>query len=72
VSKQEDEILRQLQDGAWRYGLDLVKASQWRLARGTVYIHLSRLEDEGVIESEADETPVGQLPRRRYRLRVAR
>lgn len=44
-------------------GLDIVKASGGVVSRGTVYINLMRLEEDGVVTSE----PVGD-GRRRYRL----
>lgn len=54
----------------WMYGLDIVKASDGRVKRGTVYVHLQRLEDAGFVASkQEDETPVYiGIPRRLYRL----
>lgn len=55
------------------YGLELVKASDGRLHRGTVYVYLQRLEDAGwVLSSEepaAEVQPHVGIPRRLYRLR---
>lgn len=47
--KKEAKILELLDDGEWWYGLDLVKQSDGVLGRGTVYCHLSRLTDEGLV-----------------------
>lgn len=68
----EATILELLEYGP-SYGLDLVNNSGGRLHRGTVYVHLHRLEERGVIRSwEDDRTEVmvqrGQLPRRMYEL----
>ncbi|MDT3399431.1 helix-turn-helix transcriptional regulator [Streptomyces sp. B1866] len=61
---------------ASRYGYELMKAA--KLASGTLYPMLARLQDEGLVTS-AWETPeeAGQRPRRYYQLtgegvRVAR
>ena len=52
------------------YGLDLVKRSDGRLKRGTVYVTLQRMEEKGFItsrlEDEVDER-IG-APRRLYKL----
>jgi DNA-binding PadR family transcriptional regulator len=61
------ELLRQ--DERWWYGLDLVQASGRRLKRGSIYIHLSWLIDDGLVESrkENDEEfkpSHSRLPRR--------
>lgn len=65
------EIMRQLADGDWHYGLDLIEASNGRLGRGTVYIHLSRLEDLELVESRFEPPQrEGHLPRRLYRMSI--
>lgn len=56
------------------YGLDLVKDSKGILSRGSVYVLLSQLQDEGVVE-KLDADPVWGLKknvneRARYRLKV--
>lgn len=65
-------VLRLLTDGPM-LGLDLVRESKGVLSRGTVYVLLARLEDEGLIES----WPIAQrlrfhgetVPRRVYGLK---
>jgi DNA-binding PadR family transcriptional regulator len=48
------------------YGLEMVKASR-RLARGTVYVLLSRMEEKGYITSrQLKEDNVSGMPRRLY------
>lgn len=65
------EIMRQLADGDWHYGLDLVAASNGRLGKGTVYIHLARLEDLELVESRFEPPQrAGHLPRRLYRVSI--
>jgi len=49
------------------YGLDLIKLSGGRLS-GTVYVTLSRMEEEGLIHSEEIEMRGQALPRRCYRI----
>jgi PadR family transcriptional regulator, regulatory protein PadR len=54
---------------ARQYGYDLMKAA--RLASGTLYPMLARLEDEGLVSSEWEPPPAdagGRPPRRYYRL----
>ncbi len=50
------------------YGLEMVRASG-KLKRGTVYVTLSRMTDDGLVESEtvASEHESG-LPRPKYRV----
>ena len=52
------------------YGLALVKASDGKLKRGTVYVTLGRMVDKGLIEDRVeDATPdyIG-IPRRLYKV----
>ena len=63
-------ILRMLKDDPdGMYGLELVKASNNKLKRGTVYVTLGRLEEKGFVRSrrERKERHPG-LPRPRYSL----
>lgn len=59
--------------GRAMFGLEIVKASNGRVERGTVYVHLQRLEDAGWVlsseESLAEVLPHVGIPRRLYRLR---
>lgn len=52
------------------YGLDLVKRSDGRLKRGTVYVTLGRMEDKGFVSSRPDPAPDARLTgaRRLYRI----
>lgn len=75
-----ERVLRVLiaDPAAPHYGYDLMKAA--RLASGTLYPMLARLQDQGLVESEweaKDASAGGRPPRRYYRLtaeglRVAR
>ena len=52
------------------YGLDLVKASDGQLGRGTIYVTLSAMEDVGLVASR-EETVIDEriaIPRRLYRI----
>lgn len=53
------------------YGLEIVKASNGRVKRGTVYVHLDRIEDAGWVLSrqEAETRPEIGIPRNLYWLR---
>ena len=63
------EILRQLRDHGESYGLEMVKRSGGTLKRGTVYIVLSQLTDEGMIRDRvAPGHEKSKLPRRLYEL----
>jgi len=52
------------------YGLELVKRSNGKLKRGSVYVLLSRLEDKGYVKAKAYPAPegAGGMPRRKYRI----
>jgi PadR family transcriptional regulator PadR len=52
------------------YGLELVRASENRLKRGTVYVTLGRLEEKGYLTSREEEPQPGAsgIPRRLYRV----
>lgn len=52
------------------YGLEIVERSAGKLRRGTVYIHLHRLEDDaGLIESWPDGgSSASGIPRRLYQI----
>lgn len=51
------------------YGLELVKISNGKLARGTVYVLLGRLEEKGFVRSSVKERPTHPgLPRPQYTL----
>ena len=64
-SRARAEVIRQLSDGEWHRGLDMVKASNGLLRRGTVYVHLTDLEDKGLIESRPEEPLTEGGPRAR-------
>ena len=53
------------------YGLELIKASDERLKRGTVYVTLGRMEEKGFVRSRIDKDGPRKhpgLPRPRYRI----
>lgn len=71
ITKQQLLILSLLAEREEMYGIDLVKASDGVLGRGTVYVWLSGLQDEAMVVSRyTDEPPVhpGMLRRRLYRI----
>lgn len=67
--KKESAILRMLAEGAELFGLEMVERSGGLLARGVIYVTLSRLEEKGLVSSreETNQRHPG-LPRRLYRI----
>ena len=70
LSDNEALVLQLLSAASPQYGLELVRASDDRLRRGTVYVLLDRMERKGLISSEPAATPAGERgpARRTYRL----
>jgi DNA-binding PadR family transcriptional regulator len=60
-------MLQSERDGL--YGLEIVKASNGKLKRGSIYVVLSRLQDKGFVSAKVrrDAGHAG-LPRPRYKL----
>lgn len=60
MNKARRTILVLLREKSPDYGIGLVKRSEGKLRRGTVYVHLRRLEDDGFVNSFVDpnEKPV--------------
>ncbi len=67
LTKLEYTVLDLLRSGRERYGLEMVKDSDGKLKRGSIYVTLGRMEKKGYIKSRQEDTP-GQpgLPRRLY------
>lgn len=59
------ELLRQNPQGL--FGLEMIRLSDGKLGRATIYIHLGVLEEEGIVEPEDVPQP-SALSRPRYRL----
>lgn len=60
---RDDILLWLVIRGGWHYGLDLVKAGIAH--RGSVYIHLARLQEQGLVERRDEAQPdprVGARP----------
>ncbi|MEM1186843.1 MAG: PadR family transcriptional regulator [Planctomycetota bacterium] len=69
LSKKSQVILELLAGGDERYGLEMVKAEPKQLKRGTIYVTLSRLEDQGLVTSREVKPDAGRGPARRvYRI----
>jgi len=68
VGSKEELILDILRQDEM-YGLDIIARSNGGLKQGTIYVHLSRMEDRGLVQvrTEPPRHPVG-LPRRLYRV----
>ncbi len=69
LSAKEMEILQLLIARGEAYGLEMVKASEGRLKRGTIYVTLNRREEKGYVESRKAPVQAGQQgpPRRLYK-----
>lgn len=70
ISQKQGVVLDLLTTAGDAYGLELVRASDGRLKRGTVYVTLDRMEKKGLVESWEEEAPAGHRgpPRRKYRV----
>lgn len=71
MTEQEITILEILdRNRREMYGLDIVKQSNGKLKRGSIYIQLNRLEKWGLITSRAEDEvdPQVQIVRRLYRI----
>jgi DNA-binding PadR family transcriptional regulator len=71
LSSKEAEVLALLGAGE-SFGLQIVDASGGTIARGTIYVTLSRMEEKGFVTSRADPRSAGApgMPRRLYRATV--
>ncbi len=69
LSPKETEILQFLVGRGEAYGLEMVKASEGRLKRGTIYVTLNRMEEKGYVTSRKEAAKEGQQgpPRRLYK-----
>jgi DNA-binding PadR family transcriptional regulator len=67
LSALESLILAMLCSGEM-YGLEMVKASDGKLKRGTIYVTLGRMEDKGYIRSREVEDDQPGPPKRVYRI----
>lgn len=69
LSKVEYAILDQLRYGKELFGLEMVKASDGALKRGTIYVTLQRMGEKGLLTSrqEKNDDQAGK-PRRLYRI----
>lgn len=57
ISKTEFLILQLLiSHGSELYGLEMLKLSNSKLKRGTIYTTLTRMEDKGLISSKKEKT----------------
>jgi PadR family transcriptional regulator, regulatory protein PadR len=72
VSNTEASILQIMAENGYgeRYGLELMRLSNGRLKRGTIYTTLQRMEDKGFIASRQEDKPddVSGIPRRLYEI----
>jgi DNA-binding PadR family transcriptional regulator len=67
-SEKEAVVLELLSQSSEMYGLEMVKASQGALRRGSVYVILDRLEHKGFVTSRAQRQRGSPgMPRRLYR-----
>ena len=64
---KEFQILELLIKGGEMFGLQLVRLVPGRLAAGTVYITLQRMEQKGFVTSRLVDDPAGGPARRMYR-----
>lgn len=70
LSQKEDLILTFLVRHGKLYGLEFVKMSEGLLKRGTIYVTLSRMEEQDLVESWVETSEKGGQgpPRRVYKI----
>jgi DNA-binding PadR family transcriptional regulator len=72
LSKTEALILQIMSDNGFkeRYGLELLKLSDGKIKRGTIYTTLQRMENKGFVTSRQEEKPddISGIPRRLYEI----
>lgn len=71
ATTKELVVLGQLKEHGESYGLDLVRKSNGKLNRSSVYIVLGRLEEKGFVRSRTVKETNPGLPRPRYSLTEA-
>jgi DNA-binding PadR family transcriptional regulator len=69
LSPTERAILELLREHGEMFGLAMVKRSESRLKRGTIYVILGRMQAKGYLESRQEQQLAGTigLPRRLYK-----
>ena len=68
LSAKEELILDMLISEGQMYGLEMVRASDNQLKRGTVYVTLGRMTEKGYVEPIDGHPRAGGPPRRKYRI----
>ena len=69
LSNKEFCALELLANQGEMYGLEMVKASDGLLKRGTIYVLLSRMADKGYVTSRQEkEDGRAGMPRRKFRV----
>lgn len=69
LSKTEFAVLDLLRSGREMYGLEMVKASNGVLKRGSVYVYLTRMSEKGYVSSRTEKNPNDPgMPRRKYKI----
>lgn len=65
----KEAVALELLYGGEQYGLEIVRMSEGRLKRGTVYTTLNRMQQKGYVQSRSEEKPahVPGIPRRLFR-----
>jgi PadR family transcriptional regulator PadR len=65
----KEAIVLELLHSSEQYGLEIVRLSEGRLKRGTVYTTLNRMQQKGYVQSHSEEKPshVPGIPRRLFR-----
>ena len=68
LSRKELAVLDLLVPKGEMFGLEMVKASEGNLKRGSIYVILSRMADKGYVESREvpREYPEIGIPRRKF------
>ncbi|WP_415402897.1 PadR family transcriptional regulator [Tateyamaria sp. SN3-11] len=69
LSQKEYVILDLLRSGSEMFGLEMVKASDGALKRGTIYVTLQRMAEKGYVKSRQEKNPTDPgMPKRVYKI----
>ena len=69
ITQKALTVMQLLKNNPGMYGLQIVDASEGQVKKGTIYVVLSSLQDEGWITSNVEQNPkYSGMPRKLYSL----
>ncbi|MBT3704520.1 hypothetical protein HOG17_01940 [Candidatus Peregrinibacteria bacterium] len=67
-TKKEIEMLTILCELGESYGLDIIETSGGKFKRGTIYVHLSKMEEKGLVTGDKEESSEVGPRRRKFKI----